>query len=613
MHTDTSDWRHAARSTQVLALVAVLGVIAGVIGVGHFSRRVAETTGPHLMARNADGDVLFASFRTVYEVPHGGTVRAIAAEDLGLRGHVLSLSSDGSRWYLGDDTTGLIHRCDLASLHCEPAVSPPRGTRVFRRTHRVAFAADRIHVTDTTSHQIKVFDRDGNFLDATRTGPLALCFPNGIIERQGLLYVADTNNFRIARLDPADAHRSQTFLQVSVGAPVTRPNCSFDSERLGERGNALLNKSIDAATTRPRSALPPARHDRVWPSGVLNTSLDEWWVVQQDSGMRDGDVVIYAAGKPSLRVALPEGSDPVDLIELDGEVLIADPTLARVHRVSLDGRRIGAWQPPGMAAEMQRMQNRHWQAMLAKRASFGALALGVIAGIVVVFLELRRKRAEGGWPARRLMIRPPNPPAPLSAEVVWIAIDPQRLKYQRLALGIIYALPVVFLAAGLIVMLPARAVEPGTFRLVAALWLFCFVVVTAASLFTGSLARRAARVRLGVSEDRLQLDRGNGRIVSSPWADVRVNDHRLLVGRQLIEIVHPLRGSWFPWEQVYACLLPRIPPEGFMRGVQLELEALRRGSTGCWLLVALVLVMILLAINEHWMRAFGRWIAGAVA
>lgn len=392
MHTDRSDWRNASRSTRLFASIAVLGVLGGIVGVQLFSVRAAEATGPHLMARNAAGDVLFASFRTLYQVPHGAAVQAMAVAELGLSGRILSLSSDGTRWYLGDDATGLVHRCDLPARRCEPAVFPPSGERVFRHAHRVAFAADRIHVTDTTSHQIRAFDRDGNFLVATRTEPVALCFPNGIVEREGQLYVADANNFRIARLDPTAGYRSETFLQVAVGGPVIRPNCSFMSEPFGERGNSLLTKAMDTRTTHARASLPPARPDRVWPAAVLNTSRGDWWVVQQDNAMRDGDVVIYVDGKPSRRLALPPAADPVELIELDDAVLITDPTLGRVHQVSLDGSRIDTWEPPGMPVEMQRLRKARWWATVAKSASLGLIGLGVIAGIVVVVSELHRQR-----------------------------------------------------------------------------------------------------------------------------------------------------------------------------------------------------------------------------
>ncbi len=598
MTMDRSDWRHAALGTRILALIAVACVIGGVIGIEAFSRRAAEATGPHLTARNEAGDVLLASFRTLYLVPYDEAVQALEVRDLGLRGPVLSLSSDGTYWYLGDDATGLLQRCDLAARRCEPAVSPLPGTRAFRRAHRVAFTADRIHITDTSGHQLKVFDRDSNFIAATRTGPVALCFPNGIVERQGVLYVADTNNFRIARLDPAAHYVSETFLHVANGAPVTQPNCTFDSARFGERGNALLNKAVDAAATRPRSARPPARADRVWPASVINTTRDDWWVVQQNSSMVDGDVVIYdAAGQPRLLVGLPQQADPGDMIELDGAVLIVDPTLARVHRVALDGQHVDAWEPPGLAREMQRTRETRWLMTFMKQASRGALGLGVLASLVVVFRELRRKRAEGGWPSRDGMTRPAAPPAPLNAPVVWIPIDPARLKGQRRAMVLMYSLPIIFVLAGVIILFQTSS-EPRVLRLVAPVWLTGFVAITAFVRLIAIEGRRVPRQRLGVGEHSLHLDRGNGDVVTSPWADVRVNGQRLLIDRYLVQMVNPVqRTSWFVWEQVYTCLLPRIPPEGFVRGGRLELEALRRGNRESWVLAAMLLVMFVMALN----------------
>jgi hypothetical protein len=609
---DRSDWRHAALSTRIFALLALVCVIGGVVGVTTFSRRQAEATGPHLMARNAAGDVLLGAFTTLYLVPHDEGVQVLDVEALDLRGPVLSLSSDGDHWYLGDDATGLLHRCDLAARRCEPAVTTLHGERAFRRTHRVAFTADRIHIADTSRHQLVIFDREGNFIAATRTGPIALCFPNGIVERQGALYVADTNNFRIARIDPAAHYPSETFLHVAAGEPVTEPNCSFDSARFGERGNALMNKAADAKVTQPREARAPARPDRAWPASVLNTSRDDWWVVQQTGALLDGDVVIYdTAGRPRRRIELPPDADPVDLIELDESVLIADPTLARVHRVSLDGARVDAWEPPDFAAQMQRALDTRWLMGLGRHASRGAIGLGVILGLVVVWRELRRKRAEGGWPSVDGLVRPAAPPAPLEADVVWIPIDPARLRGQRLAMLLVYALPVIFLIGGAILVFGAASkLSPRGFGAVCAVWLMGFVLLAAMSLIVAIPGRRVPRLRLGVSEQCLYFDRGNGRIVASPWADVRVDRQRLLIDRYLLQMINPLkRASWFVWEQVYTCLLPRIPPEGFVRGPRLVYTALRRGNRDLWIVMAMFLILILLSLNQHWLQSALRWLA----
>ena len=612
MTMDRSDWRHAALSTRIFALIALVCVIGGVIGTDAFSRRAAEAAGPHLMARNAAGDVLLGAFGTLYLVPHDEAAQVLSVQALGLRGPVLSLSSDGDHWYLGDDATGLLHRCDLAARRCEPAVTPLRGERAFRRAHRVAVTTDRIYLTDTSRHQLVVFDRDGNFIAATRTWPVVLCFPNGIVERQGVLSGADTNISRIARIDRAARYGSETFLPAAAGDPATEPNCSFESARLGERGNALMNKAVDTQVTQPRIARAPARPDRVWPASVLNTTRDDWWVVQQDNAMLDGDVLIYdAAGQPQRRIELPPQADPVDLIELDEAVLIADPTLARVHRVSLDGAHVDAWEPPGLASRLQQQLKTRSMMQWGKHASRGAIGLGVIVGLVVVLRELRRKRAEGGWPSVDGITRPARPPAPLDAAVVWIQIDPARLKGQRLAMRVIYVLPLLFLAGGGMLMFHAsQKLSLKAFGAVCVVWLLGFVLLAATSLIVIVQGRRKPRERLGVSEHCLHFDRGNGQIVTSSWADVRVNRQRLLIDRYLTQMTNPMRRtSWFVWEQVYACLLPRIPPEGFVRGARLELEALRRGNRDMWLLVAAFLIMIPLSLNRPLIQSAVRWLA----
>src|SRR5678815_2262859 len=109
-NTHPSDWRNASPLTKRLALIALLGVLGGVVLTLHFSAAAADTVGPTLIARNAAGETLLASRETVFLVDAGeANTRSLAVEALGLRGPVLSVTSDGKDWYLGDDATGMLY------------------------------------------------------------------------------------------------------------------------------------------------------------------------------------------------------------------------------------------------------------------------------------------------------------------------------------------------------------------------------------------------------------------------------------------------------------------------------------------------------------------------
>src|SRR4051812_11853998 len=110
--THPSDWSNAPPLTKRLALLALLGVVGGVVLTMHFSAAAADVGGPTLIARNAAGETLLANRDTAFLVDATeAKTLSLPVEALGLRGPVLSVSSDGSDWYLGDDATGMLYRC----------------------------------------------------------------------------------------------------------------------------------------------------------------------------------------------------------------------------------------------------------------------------------------------------------------------------------------------------------------------------------------------------------------------------------------------------------------------------------------------------------------------
>ena len=81
-----SDWRNASPSTQRLALLAMLGVIGGVLLAERFSATAAGTVVPTLIARNSAGETLLANGSTLFLVDAGeARIVLMAITDLGLR------------------------------------------------------------------------------------------------------------------------------------------------------------------------------------------------------------------------------------------------------------------------------------------------------------------------------------------------------------------------------------------------------------------------------------------------------------------------------------------------------------------------------------------------
>jgi hypothetical protein len=383
-----------------LAVVVMLAILGGVVMLQRFAKLEAETQGPGLVAVGADGDTLLAARDELFLVREGRPVERIALAALGLGGPVVALGWDGRSWFVGDDATGSLHRCDLEARRCADALQPG-GERWLRRTAKVAFAPDRIYLTDTERHRLLAFDAAGQPLGASRTAPVALCFPNGLVAWDGGLLVADTNNHRIAWVDPTDGFASESYLNVSGSPDVTSPQCSDISTALGEGSDPALNLALDSAMARGARTIDGARPGRVFPTAVVPVGEPEratLWVIAAADGMKDGDVLVFRpdADEP-IRVPLPDDSDPVGLAARGDQMLIADPTRMRVYAVDT-AKSVASfddWRPAGLPealAEQRDARARHHLFALVSKALIG---LGVLLALVVVYLEQLRKTAQG--------------------------------------------------------------------------------------------------------------------------------------------------------------------------------------------------------------------------
>lgn len=580
--THPSDWRNASPLALQLALLAVIGVAVGVFCVTHFSAAAARTVGPTLIARNAAGETLLANGSTLFLVDAAET-RTLSwpAADLGLRGPVMSVSTDGKDWYLGDDATGMLYRCDVPAHRCVAALQTPTGVRIFRRAHHVAFTSDRIIMTDSEAHRVLGFTREGVATGSTRTSPLALCFPNGIVAVGEDLYVADTNNFRIARLAAGARAHSTTVLRTHVGVPIERANCNARSAAAFERGTPVLNTAIDSSNTESRDARPPARPDRVWPASVLHTSSGEWWVIQMANRMRMGDVIRYDAdGQPLGRIALPPDADPIELVEGRDGILITDAGLTGVHLVTLQGEVSRMWGPADLQERLRAIDAEREEQRNLQYLSYGVIALGAFAALAVVVVELRRKRAER-WSAHGVLRPIAEPAAPLGHETVWIALDAEVLKRAR---RVLWALAAYTIVASAVLVYLARDVRldtaNGRFQaIVTCMTIFVFLLIGAYATYNvGRLAQR----RFGVTRGHLRYDPGSGSVTESSWQDVRVSANGMLIGRHLVQIVDPRGRFMFPQAEVESHLLSRLQPGAFLSNPRLLLEALRRGNVTLW-------------------------------
>jgi hypothetical protein len=154
-------------------------------------------------------------------------------------------------------------------------------------------------LSDIVGHRLLMLDDKGTVIKKTST---PFQFPNQIVlEDDGLLYVADTNNHRVAAV-------------------------KSDKENFGS-----VEKEFKIV--HPRDALKPT-----WPMALVHMPDKKWWVINADDTMSYGTVMILnQKGAFETVVPLPEGADPYYLAVLGDRVLISDPSLMRVYTAGHNG------------------------------------------------------------------------------------------------------------------------------------------------------------------------------------------------------------------------------------------------------------------------------------
>ncbi len=314
------------KSSVASAAVVLLLLIAGFLGLRIWaSNRAVSITGPSAIHRGADGSIYIMSNDFLYRHDRdGGFIDKIPMSKFGID-HVIgefwvyrngdlllrrsvaqTLTASGWAEFFArtgagekdrlDNGESILARCSFETFQCR---SFGRGKDVFDRLTAFHVMADEdkgiTYLADTTAHQLLMLDDSGTIIKKSTT---PFQFPNQIVlDQDGLLYVADCNNHRIAAV-------------------------KTDKDDYG-----ALKKEFKIAY--PRNPMRPT-----WPMSVAHASNNKWWVISANDNMADGDVMILSeTGAFEKMVRLPHDADPLRLLPSDGRILITDPTLMRVYSV----------------------------------------------------------------------------------------------------------------------------------------------------------------------------------------------------------------------------------------------------------------------------------------
>lgn len=245
-----------------------------------------------------------------------------------------------------DSHEGILQRCGSKTSSCTPFGA---GSDAFKKmgTFKLFVDEDRenAYIADTLAHQLLLYDLGGNLKGKS---DIIFRFPNQIqLGHDGLLYVADTNNHRVAAV-------------------------STDAATLG---------SVERHFSIARRESSPGR---VWPFAFAQAPDGHWWVIQAGNDMRNGDLMVYDEdGKFIERVQLPRDADPFSLIALADRVLVTDPSLMRIYTVSLSGELLEDFGSEVLLLKLVDLARKQEHSDRLSKAALAALIVALAAAVVL--------------------------------------------------------------------------------------------------------------------------------------------------------------------------------------------------------------------------------------
>lgn len=250
-----------------------------------------------------------------------------------------------------DNGESILEQCSARTYLCRNLGA---GKDVFDKLTAFSAFVDEeqgiTYLSDTVGHQLLMLDDNGMVIKKSTT---PFQFPNQIVlDSDGLLYVADTNNHRVAAVKATKENYGAVEKEFKI--------------------------------IHPRNPFKPT-----WPMALAHVADKKWWVINADDNMRNGIVMILnEKGAFEKVVSLPHGADPLRLVTSDDRVLITDPTLMRVYAANQSGRVLDDFGSLSFKQELSelRRERRAYEAIAT--ASMWALLI-LLAGALLLARQVR--------------------------------------------------------------------------------------------------------------------------------------------------------------------------------------------------------------------------------
>ncbi len=440
---------------------------------------------------------------------------------------------------------GGLFRCDITAMTCRPFGNSYKN---FDQSFFLAvdWNSDRVLVADSSRHSLLLFSSEGDLLTQTEQG---LKFPNQIIYRDGLAYVANTNRHEIAVFEVGEASFKRTvrgFLTAEVGTRL--------------RGH-------------------------IWPSAVMIVD-EQFWVVNSDNDMANGIVVRFNKDGESLgELALPEAADVFSVVPFNGEVLVNDLHAGRVYRYSSTGERLGDFASNMLGERVQQLALEREQYYMWMYVVIGLFGVAFIIGL---FLGIRQEMAMD----QQLPV-PDTEDFMFTHEtpgIVWIDQDPRFVRMVKWLVwfgvtSCLLFIPLMWILIGV--------EKPLGFYLTMG-FMLAFIIATI------GFVSRFTRQRLGILGEWVVGMDSSGRFAAAKSEHVLYSQNRLVVGNVVITL--RTNQPCFSEEQLVTHLYPLLKAARYltqwqMQGVIMRLRPIQS--------VFAVLGILLLVVIVVWLENGG--------
>lgn len=390
------------------AAIIILGIVASFALLKFASHKAAEIVAPGILATNENMLAVDAQQKVYLFDVNQQILAHRTLKEMHIDGTITDMQLTNTTLYIGvvDESNSYIYQCTLTDLTCSTWSA---FSNVARRTFKFLIADSKVYITDTARHQLLIYNIDGTLILSARSVPVPLCYPNGLLLANNTLFVADTNNYRVAAIDlntiNPDKDKNFTastyttigeelipFWDALYSTHMKSGWCQpLADQVLGKKGDAYFERALDFGDVIPPSEPKTARQGRIWPTALSFDTDNRIWVIVGGDNLLNGDLLIYQKDALVRRVNGNGGYDPIDIERFNNEMVVSDNYSMRLLRYSMFGSEVGEFGDQAFRNELAHLKwMREIYKILVKLAQ-GLMFLFGFAAIAVAILDRKQK------------------------------------------------------------------------------------------------------------------------------------------------------------------------------------------------------------------------------